>query len=223
MPSPEAHPPTARPMQARAREKRDRIETAALEVFAERGFDGASTGEIARRAGVTQQLVIYHYETKLALWKAAVDRVFTRIRDRSERGLEGLEGVDDATRVRRFVREFVLFSAEVPELARFMMHEGDRRSPRLEWLVERHIRPQFEPIVDAIANAQADGHVRRGDPAHVFALVLGSAAMLAQRAQSSMLTGRDMNTPEEVEAYADLVVRAIVSRRAARLMEPDHE
>src|SRR5919206_179985 len=59
---------------------RKRILTAALEVFGERGFSGASTREIAARAGVTQPLVHYHFATKDALWRAAVDELFAALR-----------------------------------------------------------------------------------------------------------------------------------------------
>ena len=210
MAAPPTPSPTDRPVQRRALETRERIETAALEAFAEGGFEGTSTGAIARRAGVTQQLVIYHYDTKLDLWKAVADRVFSRLRDLSVARFESLEGVDDTTRVRVLVRDFVRFSAEVPELARFMIDEGDREGPRLDWLIERHIRPQFERVTTALAHAQDAGVVTAGDPAHLFFLVLGSAAMLAQPAQARMLTGRDPRDPEQIEAYADLVMRVIL-------------
>lgn len=199
-----------RPVRRRARETRERIEAAALTAFAEFGFEGASTGEIAGRAGVTQQLVIYHYETKLALWKTVADRLFEELTRRINARIEGLSGVDDGTRLRLLIREFVRFSAEVPELARFVVHEGDRDGPRLTWLVERHIRPQFEVIIRAFETGQATGLVARGNPVHLFFLLLGSAAMLAQRAQAQLLSGRDLASGEELDAYADLVVRAIL-------------
>ena len=198
-----------RPVKRRARETRDRIERAALSAFADSGFDGASTGEIARRAEVTQQLIIYHYETKLALWQAVADGLFEQLRERSAARVEGLAGVDDATRVRLLIREFVQFSAEVPELARFMMHEGSRQSDRLDWLVDRHLRSAYDMIVGAIAGGQDRGAVTKGDPVHIFFLMLGTAAVLAQPAQSVALSGRDLAAPEELDAYADLVVNAI--------------
>src|SRR3546814_1766093 len=52
---------------------RDRILDAALDLFFERSFDGATTREIAQRAGVTQPLLNYHYRSKDDLWRAAVD------------------------------------------------------------------------------------------------------------------------------------------------------
>ena len=200
---------STRPIQRRAQETRDRIELAALAAFAESGFAGASTGEIARRAGVTQQNVIYHYETKLALWQSVADRILGQLRERTIARIDGLAGVDDGTRVRLLVKEFVMFSAEVPELARFMMHEGDRESPRLDWLVDRHLRSAYEMLVGLIARGQGAGAITSGDPVHIFFLMLGAAAALSQPAQSRALCGRDLGGAADLDAYADLIVRAI--------------
>ena len=41
-----------------------------FDAFAERGYEAASTRDIAARAGVTQGLVTYHFESKDALWQA---------------------------------------------------------------------------------------------------------------------------------------------------------
>ena len=45
---------------------------AALEEFSEKGFDGTSTRLIAAKAGVHHALIKYHFQSKDALWKAAV-------------------------------------------------------------------------------------------------------------------------------------------------------
>jgi len=49
---------------------------AAVHEFAAHGFDGASTRAIATRAGVHQPQINYHFESKLDLWRAAVDWLF---------------------------------------------------------------------------------------------------------------------------------------------------
>lgn len=46
---------------------------AAIKLFSEKGFNGASIADIARECGVTKSLVMYHYPTKDALWEEAVD------------------------------------------------------------------------------------------------------------------------------------------------------
>src|SRR4051795_9741054 len=58
---------------------RQAILRAALDLFAERGFDGASTRLIAERAGVGQPLLNYHFAGKQELWRAAVDDLFERL------------------------------------------------------------------------------------------------------------------------------------------------
>lgn len=46
---------------------RERIRAAALELFADRGFDLTTVGEIAMQAGVTEMTVYRHFPTKSAL------------------------------------------------------------------------------------------------------------------------------------------------------------
>ena len=58
-----------------------RILAAAEEVFAARGFEGASTREIAARAGVNISSLHYHWESKETLYFAVFRNVFDRIVD----------------------------------------------------------------------------------------------------------------------------------------------
>lgn len=50
-----------------AAERRERIERAATEVFAERGYGGASTSAIAERAGISVPVLYDHFASKLEL------------------------------------------------------------------------------------------------------------------------------------------------------------
>ena len=51
----------------------DRLIAAAVEVFAERGYDGAGVAEIARRAGVTTGAIYSRYSGKSELLLEALD------------------------------------------------------------------------------------------------------------------------------------------------------
>jgi AcrR family transcriptional regulator len=57
--------------------RREVIELAAMDVFAERGYHGAAMDEIARRSGVTPPVVYDHFESKPALHR----RLLMRTRD----------------------------------------------------------------------------------------------------------------------------------------------
>jgi len=58
-----------------------RILGAAEEVFAARGFEGASTREIAARAGVNISSLHYHWESKETLYFAVFRNIFDQIVD----------------------------------------------------------------------------------------------------------------------------------------------
>ena len=60
---------------------RERILAAALDLFSERSFEGATTREIAARAEVTQPLLNYHFRSKDDLWRAAVEVLFEDLTD----------------------------------------------------------------------------------------------------------------------------------------------
>ncbi len=45
----------------------------ALDLFSRKGFDGATTKEIARAAGVTEAIIFRHFPSKLALYAAVID------------------------------------------------------------------------------------------------------------------------------------------------------
>ncbi len=55
------------PRESVVAERKSRIDDAALEVFAERGFAAATTAEIASRAEVAEGTIFRHYPTKKAL------------------------------------------------------------------------------------------------------------------------------------------------------------
>lgn len=62
-------PARKRAEQTRAIETRRGILQAALDEFAEFGFEGANVRRIAQRANTTHQLVNYHFQNKDVLWQ----------------------------------------------------------------------------------------------------------------------------------------------------------
>ena len=54
--------------------RRELVELAAMEVFAERGYHGAAMDEIARRSGVSTPVVYDHFDSKPALHRRLLER-----------------------------------------------------------------------------------------------------------------------------------------------------
>jgi len=72
--------------------RREEIIDAALQEFAERGLEGASTEDIARRAGISQPYVFRLFHTKKELFRAVVARCFRETLEMFQRSAEGLRG-----------------------------------------------------------------------------------------------------------------------------------
>src|SRR4051794_13961219 len=61
-----------------AEERRETLVESAVHVFAERGFHGTPTAEVAKAAGISQAYLFRLFPTKAELYVAAVDRCFAR-------------------------------------------------------------------------------------------------------------------------------------------------
>ena len=75
-----------------AAERRDDVLDAALVEFAERGLEGTSTEDIARRAGISQPYLFRLFGTKKELFKASTARCFRETLEVFQRAAEGLRG-----------------------------------------------------------------------------------------------------------------------------------
>jgi AcrR family transcriptional regulator len=73
-------------------ERREEILEAALEVFAHNGLHGASTEEIAKKAGISQPYVFRLFGTKKELYVAGVARCFRQTLELMQRAAEGKRG-----------------------------------------------------------------------------------------------------------------------------------
>jgi AcrR family transcriptional regulator len=186
---------------------RERILRAALEAFAERGFEGATTREIAARAGVPLGLLQYHFGGKLKLWRAAVDRAFSELSAGLEAILEDPSPADERERIRLLIRGHVQFVARNPEFVRLMHEEGKRRGPRMRWMVDRHVKALYAALVPLIERSQAGGLLPAGIPAiHFLYILAGAVGVIFHQAEECMrLTGIDPADPAAAAAHARAV------------------
>jgi AcrR family transcriptional regulator len=190
---------------------RERIIAAALEAFAELGFDGATTRGISERAGVNQGLITYYFASKLALWQAAVEQIFGELRDAFAEHVRVLKDADAGTRLRLMIRHYVRFAAARPELHRLMIQEGKHDGPRMQWLVDTHVRPLFELSTGSIAAAQEAGIAPRVSPLHLHYILIGAVAHLFVVApECRRLSGKDPLDPERIEEHADAITALLL-------------
>jgi TetR/AcrR family transcriptional regulator len=192
---------------------RERILAAALDLFSERSFEGATTREIAARAGVTQPLLNYHFRSKDELWRAAVDGLFQALTLALAAREEGLRGVDELATTRLLVREFVQFSARHPQVHRIVTQECKVDGPRMDWLVDRHIRPLYEATTERFARLVKQGLVPDIPAPHLYYIVTGAGpTMFVLGPECRRLSGVDPTDPDVIEAHADAVCTLLFGR-----------
>ena len=77
-----------------ADQRRVDVLDAALSVFAAHGLSGASTDEIARRAGISQPYLFRLFRTKKELFIASIERCFAETLAKFQEAAEGKTGED---------------------------------------------------------------------------------------------------------------------------------
>jgi AcrR family transcriptional regulator len=91
-----------------AAERRDDVLDAALQAFAVGGYEGTSTEDIARAAGISQPYLFRLFGTKKELFKATVARCFGRTLVAFQDAAEGLRGEEALQAIGQRYREQLL-------------------------------------------------------------------------------------------------------------------
>jgi TetR/AcrR family transcriptional regulator len=147
----------------------------ALEAFAERGFDGTSVRELARRLGVSHNLIPQRIGSKETLWFAAVDHGFGALSADLARAVEAGAVLDDVEQLRALVTAFIAANARRPALLRIINQEAVADGPRLDHLFVRYIDPVRGYGADVLARLEAQGRVRSGSVGLVYFLMTHGA------------------------------------------------
>ena len=186
---------------------RERILEAALDVFTERGFEGASARQIATRAGVNHGLIAYYFGSKKKLWQATVDHAFGDMQDRLEAALQDDADADPRARAARVIHEHVHYVARRPAFVRLMYEEGKRRGERMRWIVDRHVQPLYDAMAELLRRVgRPTERSPEASPAHLFYVLAGASGLIFHQAEECRrVSGVDPFDPAEVEQHARIV------------------
>jgi TetR/AcrR family transcriptional regulator len=192
---------------------------AALEAFADNGFTGTSVRDLARRLGVSHNLLPQRFGSKERLWYAAVDHGFAQV----ARSLHVELVPDDPLRsLRNMIVTFVLGMATRPALLRILNQEAASPGPRLDHLFERHIGPTSQAVEQRLVELQSCGLARPIPRAgFYFLLTHGVAGPIALAPLSERFGHRvSVDDPDALREYAesiaDLLINGIAAPQPAR-------
>ena len=191
--------PRGRPGKARAL-----LLESAIREFAEKGYEGATTAGIARRAKSTQPLVHHHFGSKEELFRAVLEVLFAEL----ERAVlpEDADLSDPAAGLRRFV----LFTARRPELARIWLIESAKRGRHASYVMDHHIVPLTTKLQPLLSAAVREGALPEGDESMLIYALQGLASYpFLVPEQVRRLFARPASSPEFAESYADTVLAVL--------------
>ena len=110
-----------RSQQKRSEATRAKLIAAGMEIFAAKGFEGATTRAIAQKAQVALASLPYHFRTKEALWKAAANDIFGRFAECMALARAKSKDLDSREQTRFMLSEYIRFTAEHPELLQIVL------------------------------------------------------------------------------------------------------
>lgn len=178
------------------RDTKERVLSAALEVFTERGYQAATIEEIAERAGMTKGAVYYWFRDKLDLASDLQGELWTQIAGEAQRVLD-----PDANAIDNLKLAFrgYLLSLDNSAQARFFLRDC--------WAVaslDAAGREQMEMGVRLVQEL-VDHGIRRGDIADVDAETLTRVLLgaFAEATLHVLTKGRPDHAVEVVERLID--------------------
>ena len=154
------------------------ILAAALEVFAERGFQAARLEEVAKRAGVSKGALYLYFETKADLFRAVVTDAISPNIERVKAMASAEVPFEQAARMGiGMLARTVATDRRVSGVVKLVIAES-RNHPELATIWhETVVDPGVTLISGLIAAAQSRGEVRPGDP-RLFAFGLMGPMLL---------------------------------------------
>ena len=192
--------------QQRAIDTKRNILDRALDVFADKGFEAASTHAISELAGVPQPLILYHFGSKENLWQEVARFIFGEISRILEERVPAHGTLSAAELVRVEYRTIFEFTLEHPSLHQFIARESLSDSGRLRWLVDTHLGPLIERRAHLIKAAQASGQMPPGPPALFHYMLVSAVCGLSSLSREiEMTTGFSASKTSVVRAYWKLI------------------
>jgi AcrR family transcriptional regulator len=159
-----AIPPTKLP-------RREEILDVATELFAERGFDGASMSDVADRVGMRKASLYYHFATKDVLYEAVIERLIVGL----QAPLEAIYASDGTFEERLDLLTSTLVSTlgDRPHAARLLVREAMDWGPVMRGSLLDRVMFVLDASAAWIGAGQDAGVFVEGDPRHVVLTALG--------------------------------------------------
>ena len=202
---------TQKRTQERALGTRNKLLDAATELFVDRGFDGVTLRDIENLASVHRGLASYHFGDKDSLWKEVASNCLNKMRVQVDERMNVLADFSNRDRLAYIVRFYVRFSAKHPEVSALVSQEARRKTWRLQYLIDNHIKPACDAM--EILAGDSLGLDRESFIHWYYILISASSTIFYFAPECQLLFGTNSRSEKMVEQHADLLVDMLVNAR----------
>ncbi|PZO75585.1 MAG: TetR family transcriptional regulator [Mesorhizobium amorphae] len=195
-------------------EKREAILEAALDVFSQEGFRGATIDRIAETAGMSKPNLLYYFRRKEDIHAELIRRMLTIWLD-PLRALDA-EG-DPVSELRSYIRRKIETSRDFPRESRLFANEILQGAPRVLPLLEGELKALVDEKATVLQTWMRAGRLRRTDPWHLIFAIWATTQHYADfDVQVRAVLGPDRGAEGRFEDAArfleDLFLRGLVDR-----------
>jgi TetR/AcrR family transcriptional regulator len=195
----------------------------AVRLFAERGFEGTSVADVAERAGLSKQNLMYYFATKQALYERVLDDVLDEWLARMASLADS--GQDPADVLRAYVRAKLRFSREQPLASRVYAMEVIGGAKLYGEQIRQRVVPLLRQDIAVFERWIADGRIAPVNATHllfaVWAMTQSYADFSAQMAlvlDRAELTAQDFEDAERM--ITAMVLAAVAGKPLTSPMAP---
>ena len=154
-----------------AAQRREQLLDTAVNLFAEKGFAGATTSELAKAAGVTEPIIYRHFKSKKNLFISVIERTSDLTLEMWERQLATAK--DPAQRLRRLIGANPMVSEQGRGMYRVVVQAMmEIEDPEVLKAIRDHIIRIHEFVTHEIVLAQQEGQVSKRFSAEISAWLL---------------------------------------------------
>ena len=124
---------------------------------------------------------------------------------------------DPKERMASLIRAYVRYAKSQPALHKVMVQEASYPNPRLDWLIETHLKPFFGATFELIEELQGLGVAPQGNPRLLFNMIrLSSGGLLALGNELKASSGIDVDDEATLDDIADMIIKVFLPGNATR-------
>ncbi len=184
-----------------------RMLQAALEEFADRGYDGATWRSIATRAGVSQGLIKFYFNDKEGLWRAALVHAHQLMTEDLPPPPFSVDENPPTEITAQWIRSYVIHAARHPEYFKMVMREAASPNPRITWAAQHVRSAALADFQRGLQLLQRRGFYKGLDPVLLQYAFLGAAHQpFLASAEIRAVYGLDATTDAMIQAHSDAMV-----------------